>query len=106
MWERVRQRMTRCPHALAKTRLKKGELDMRLRPMLLAAAISCVAAGAQAEGTSGNGSFTLPPITIVGRIQRPIAAVDVNRVPPTLPTVQQKPPSVEAIARAVGADPF
>jgi hypothetical protein len=79
---------------------------MRLHPVWLAAALVYTALPASAQEASGTGSFTLPTVTIVGRIQRPVAAIEVNRVRPAPATAQFKQPFAEAIATAVRADPF
>jgi hypothetical protein len=79
---------------------------MRLRSLLFTAAVFVAAPLARAEETGTKGTFTLPPVTIVGRIQKPIATVDVNRVGFTLPMRDLKSPSAAAITESVRADPF
>jgi hypothetical protein len=85
---------------------EEGESDMRLRSFVWVAVGLCTAGVVHAQEKTGSGTFTLPPVTIVGRIQRPIATVDVNRVRPALVTAELKAPSFEAIAKSVSSDPF
>jgi hypothetical protein len=79
---------------------------MRLHPLLFVIAVLCSAPGVDAQEKGTKGAVTLPPVTIVGRIQRPIATVDVNRVQPRFTIEERKPPFFEAITGAVQADPF
>lgn len=54
----------------------------------------------------GRGVITLAEVTIVGRVQKPIAAVDVNRLSPKLTLSERRQPLVERIEKAVYKDPF
>lgn len=53
-----------------------------------------------------KGVITLAEVTIVGRVQKPIAAVDVNRLSPKLYLSEQRQPLVERIEKAILKDPF
>jgi hypothetical protein len=53
-----------------------------------------------------KGVITLSEVTIVGRIQKPIAAVDVNRIQPKLTLHELRQPFLDRIEQAVYEDPF
>src|SRR5262249_10134199 len=55
---------------------------------VLAVAWSLLATTASAQDKPAKGVITLAEVTIVGRIQKPIASVDVNRIQPKL-TLQE-----------------
>jgi hypothetical protein len=59
-------------------------------------------AGAQAKGRV----ITITEVTIVGRVQKPIAAVDVSRIQPKLTLAELKQPFIERIEKAISRDPF
>ncbi len=45
-------------------------------------------------------------VTIVGRVQKPIAAVDVSRIQPKLTLAQLRQPFIGRIEKALYSDPF
>ena len=49
---------------------------------------------------------TISEVTIVGRVQKPIAAVDVSRIQPKLTLAELRQPFLDRIERAVYHDPF
>jgi hypothetical protein len=55
---------------------------------------------------SKGGVITLAEVTIVGRIQKPIASVDVNRIQPKLTLQELRQPFLELVEKAVNQDPF
>jgi hypothetical protein len=62
---------------------------------------------AEAEkGRSTRGVITLAEVTITGRIQKPIAAVDVSRIAPKLTLAELRQPFLDRIERAIFSDPF
>jgi hypothetical protein len=75
-------------------------------------AVAGVAAGMLVSGASWGqdkptkGVITLSEVTIVGRIQKPIAAVDVNRIQPKLTLHELRQPFLDRIEQAVYEDPF
>jgi hypothetical protein len=90
----------------------------KMRPMNLA---KCVMAGAfalaafapasalaqpKAKDNAPRGVITLAEITITGRIQKPIAAVDVARIRPKLTLSELRQPFLERISKAIYKDPF
>lgn len=49
---------------------------------------------------------TISEVTIVGRVQKPIAAVDVSRIQPKLTLAQLRQPFLDRIEKAIYRDPF
>ena len=54
----------------------------------------------------GRGVITLAEVTITGRIQKPIAAVDVSRLQPKLALAELRQPFLGRIEKAIYKDPF
>ena len=79
-------------------------------PVVAAMLLGASVAGAQeAEGKKDRrpaGIITLAEITITGRIQKPIAAVDVARIRPSLTLSELRQPFLERIADSIFEDPF
>jgi hypothetical protein len=65
-----------------------------------------VAGPAAAQEKPTKGVITLAEVTIVGRIQKPIASVDVNRIQPKLTLQELRQPFLDKIEQAVYQDPF
>ncbi len=65
-------------------------------------------AAAQEKGkdTKQRGVITLAEVTITGRIQKPIAAVDVSRIAPKLTLAELRQPFLDRIEQAIYKDPF
>jgi hypothetical protein len=61
---------------------------------------------AKAQDKPAKGVITLAEVTIVGRIQKPIASVDVNRIQPKLTLHELRQPFLDRIEEAVYQDPF
>ena len=49
---------------------------------------------------------TISEVTIVGRVQKPIAAVDVSRIQPKLTLGELRQPFIDRIEKAISHDPF
>jgi hypothetical protein len=64
--------------------------------------LTTLAATASAQGRV----VTISEVTIVGRVQKPIAAVDVSRIQPKLTLAELKQPFLDRIERAVYSAPF
>jgi len=62
--------------------------------------------GAAAPQPSQRGVITLAEVTITGRVQKPIAAVDVNRIQPKLTLAELRQPFLDRIEQAIYKDPF
>jgi hypothetical protein len=69
---------------------------------LSATMLLSLAASAQKKGRV----VTISEVTIVGRVQKPIAAVDVSRIQPKLTLAELRQPFLDRIEKAVYKDPF
>ncbi len=86
-----------------RTRLRASR---RLVSMVLSClALMAVSQGAGAQPKPAKGVITLREVTIVGRIQKPIAAVDVNRIQPKLTLHELRQPFLDRVEQAVYDDP-
>jgi len=72
---------------------------------LLAAFSSSAPAFAQKSGSKSR-VVTISEVTIVGRIQKPIAAVDVSRIQPKLTLAELRQPFLQKIEEAIYRSPF
>lgn len=83
---------------------------MRTAPKLvataLAAALALASTAAGAEEKGQRGVITLAEVKIVGRVQKPIAAVDVSKLSPTLQLAELRQPFLDRIEKAITKDPF
>jgi hypothetical protein len=70
--------------------------------LLLAALLVSTTASAQKKGRV----VTISEVTIVGRVQKPIAAVDVSRIQPKLTLAELRQPFLDRIEKAIYNDPF
>ncbi len=70
--------------------------------VLLAIVAFPLSASAQKKGRV----VTISEVTIVGRVQKPIAAVDVSRIQPKLTLAELRQPFVDRIEKAISRDPF
>ncbi len=71
---------------------------------LIIMSILCVAHPSRAQGKQRV--VTISEVTIVGRVQKPIAAVDVSRIQPKLTLGNKKQPFVDRIEKAIQEPPF
>lgn len=60
---------------------------------------------AHAEQKSG-GVITINEVTIVGRVQKPVASVDVSKIQPKLTLAELRQPFLDRIEEAARKDPF
>lgn len=74
---------------------------------------SSAVAGAQDHSSSAQhqtkqqqGVLQIGEITIVGRVQKPVAAVDVAKIQPRLTLAELRQPFLDRIEEAVHQDPF
>ena len=63
-------------------------------------------APAAAAPAPQRGVITLAEVTITGRVQKPIAAVDVSRISPKLTLAELRQPFLDRIEQAIFKDPF
>lgn len=87
-------------------------MDGRSKRLALAAlgvGLATLAASGSAEAQDRGkqrGVITLAEVTITGRIQKPIAAVDVSRIQPKLTLAELRQPFLDRIEQAIYKDPF
>jgi hypothetical protein len=72
----------------------------------LSVAFALVAVHGSASAQKKSRVITISEVTIVGRVQKPIAAVDVSRIQPKLTLAELKQPFVDRIEKAISRDPF
>ena len=74
----------------------------------VAVGITVVVGAASATAQSGRGRVITfrDPITIVGRIQKPLVTIDVARIQPKITLTEIRQPFVERIDQAVARDPY
>jgi hypothetical protein len=72
----------------------------------LGASLVLLAASGSASAQKKSRVITISEVTIVGRVQKPIAAVDVSRIQPKLTLAELKQPFVDRIEKAISRDPF
>jgi hypothetical protein len=58
------------------------------------------------QGTQKGNVITIGEVTIVGRVQKPIASVDVSKIQPKLTLAELRQPFLDRIEEAVSRDPF
>lgn len=78
-------------------------------PPLLFGAVAALVATALPSVASAQKKprvVTISEVTIVGRVQKPIAAVDVSRIQPKLTLAELRQPFLDRIEKAVYNDPF
>jgi len=79
-------------------------MNKTLMLSLLLAASSMVSPDADAQRKGRV--VTISEVTIVGRVQKPIAAVDVSKIQPKLTLAELRQPFLERIERALYRAPF
>ncbi len=70
----------------------------------IAASLICIASLGHAQ--TKQRVVTISEVTIVGRVQKPIAAVDVSRIQPKLTLGTKKQPFIDRIEKAIQESPF
>ncbi len=77
-----------------------------MRTLMLLAVLSTALVAPNALAQKKSRVVTISEVTIVGRVQKPIAAVDVSRIQPKLTLAELKQPFIERIEKAISRDPF
>lgn len=72
----------------------------------LAAAFFAFSGEAFAQEKKNERVITITEVTIVGRVQKPIASVDVNKIQPKLTLAELRQPFLDRIEAATLKDPF
>ncbi|MFO0663104.1 MAG: hypothetical protein U0174_04085 [Polyangiaceae bacterium] len=78
---------------------------MRTRIITLLAFASVCAFPLSASAQQ-KGAITIREVTIVGRVQKPVAAVDVSKISPKLTLAELKQPFLDRIEEAARKEPF
>jgi hypothetical protein len=78
---------------------------LRVVLLVAACALSLLSTGS-ASAQKKSRIITISEVTIVGRVQKPIAAVDVSRIQPKLTLAELKQPFVDRIEKSISRDPF
>jgi len=78
----------------------------RPKILLLASALGLFGLPGTAWAQKKPRVVTISEVTIVGRVQKPIAAVDVSRIQPKLTLAELRQPFLDRIEKAVYNDPF
>jgi hypothetical protein len=73
--------------------------------LIAIAVIGLATSPAQAQEKKG-GVITIGEVTIVGRVQKPIASVDVSKIQPKLTLAELRQPFLDRIEEATQHDPF
>jgi hypothetical protein len=69
--------------------------------------VGLVLASTEASAQEKGGRvITISEVTIVGRVQRPIASVDVSKIPAKLTLAELRQPFLDRIEAAAMKDPF
>jgi hypothetical protein len=68
--------------------------------------IAALTGGRNAFAADQKGVITLREVEIVGRVQKPVASVDVGEVQPKLSLAELRKPFLDRIEEAVQHDPF
>ena len=79
---------------------------MSHRVSLFAVGIAFALAPSTALAQAKGRVVTISEVTIVGRVQKPIAAVDVSRIQPKLTLAELRQPFLDRIEGAIYKDPF
>lgn len=66
----------------------------------------CLALSSPALAQKKGRVITISEVTIVGRVQKPIAAVDVSRIQPKLTLAELRQPFLSRIEKVISRDPF
>jgi hypothetical protein len=69
-------------------------------------AVSLVTLASPAMAQKKSNVITIGEVTIVGRVQKPIASVDVSKIQPKLTLAELRQPFLDRIEEAVRKDPF
>jgi hypothetical protein len=81
-------------------------MSRQLSWCLASASVLLLSGAALAQSASKSRVVTISEVTIVGRIQKPIAAVDVSRIQPKLTLAELRQPFLQKIEEAIYRSPF
>ena len=72
----------------------------------LAFSVLSVSFSGDAFAQQKGGVITINEVTIVGRVQKPVASVDVSKIQPKLTLAELRQPFLDRIEEAARKDPF
>lgn len=78
----------------------------RHRMLLGAVTLGALAFEGSAQAQQKGGVITINEVTIVGRVQKPVASVDVSKIQPKLTLAELRQPFLDRIEEAARKDPF
>lgn len=78
----------------------------RLALAALALGFVVLAGEGDALAQQKGGVITINEVTIVGRVQKPVASVDVSKIQPKLTLAELRQPFLDRIEEAARKDPF
>jgi hypothetical protein len=83
-------------------------MSMRNRIVLASIVFGAVALAGEHEASAQQkgGVITINEVTIVGRVQKPVASVDVSKIQPKLTLAELRQPFLDRIEEASRKDPF
>lgn len=80
---------------------------MKIAPLLVVPFVLAMATvSADASAQQKGGVITINEITIVGRVQKPVASVDVSKIQPKLTLAELRQPFLDRIEAVARKDPF
>ena len=90
-------------------RMTSIRIPFRARTVVAALALGLAFvsnAGDASAQQKGGGVITINEVTIVGRVQKPVASVDVSKIQPKLTLAELRQPFLDRIEEAARKDPF
>ena len=78
----------------------------RLLIATLVSGVAVLAGEHDASAQQKGGVITINEVTIVGRVQKPVASVDVSKIQPKLTLAELRQPFLDRIEEAARKDPF
>lgn len=80
--------------------------ERKLKLGLFAVAFAAAMVSMQGVASAQGKVITISEVTIVGRVQKPIAAVDVSRIQPQMTLAELRQPFLDRIEKAIYRAPF
>lgn len=80
-----------------------------MKKLVLSLFVAAVALSTSDEASAqqkGGGVITINEVTIVGRVQKPVASVDVSKIQAKLTLAELRQPFLDRIEEAAKKDPF
>jgi len=84
-------------------------IRLTIRSVLAALAVTALvtlSGEGEALAQQKGGVITINEVTIVGRVQKPVASVDVSKIQPKLTLAELRQPFLDRIEEAARKDPF